>query len=197
MTIILISILLVIWSIWGYLSSRVESAAYTIIKKTKEYEVRDYPPHIVAQTTVQGSYEEAMNAGFRIIANYIFGLSDDSMDTMQDTLDLAIMLNTPFANFYCAMAYPGSALYADAVATGKILPSSWRGYSQHNDDCRPLDTEHVSAADVLAFRDNAFRAYFSRPSYLAMMRERFGAATVGEIEKMLTYRLKRKLLEPA
>ena len=73
MTIILISILLVIWSIWGYLSSRVESAAYTIIKKTKEYEVRDYPPHIVAQTTVQGSYEEAMNAGFRIIANYIFG----------------------------------------------------------------------------------------------------------------------------
>ena len=159
--------------------------------------VRDGAEKALKNDDIVGVCNAIDKAGINIIANYIFGLSDDSMDTMQDTLDLAIMLNTPFANFYCAMAYPGSALYADAVATGKILPSSWRGYSQHNDDCRPLDTEHVSAADVLAFRDNAFRAYFSRPSYLAMMRERFGAATVGEIEKMLTYRLKRKLLEPA
>lgn len=37
------------------------------------YEIREYPEHIVAQTTVQGPYREAMGRGFRIVANYIFG----------------------------------------------------------------------------------------------------------------------------
>jgi hypothetical protein len=37
------------------------------------YEVREYPAHIVAQTTVKGTYREALNLGFRIVAGYIFG----------------------------------------------------------------------------------------------------------------------------
>jgi effector-binding domain-containing protein len=37
------------------------------------YEIREYPAHIVAQTTVQGSYGESMSNGFRIVAGYIFG----------------------------------------------------------------------------------------------------------------------------
>ena len=37
------------------------------------YEIREYPAHIVAQTTVQGSYGESMGNGFRIVAGYIFG----------------------------------------------------------------------------------------------------------------------------
>ena len=32
-----------------------------------------YPEHIVAQTTVTGSYRDALTQGFRIIAGYIFG----------------------------------------------------------------------------------------------------------------------------
>ena len=65
--------LLVIWSIVGYFSSRVESADYTILASQKAYETRLYPSHIVAQTTVKGSYTEALTQGFRIVAGYIFG----------------------------------------------------------------------------------------------------------------------------
>jgi radical SAM superfamily enzyme YgiQ (UPF0313 family) len=53
--------------------------------------------------------------GINVGANYIFGLPDDTLETMQQTLDLAIRLNTEWANFYCAMAYPGSPLHATAV----------------------------------------------------------------------------------
>ncbi len=70
---LIIVVLLIIWSIWGYFSSRVEQAEYSIINKSKDYEIREYPSHIIAQTTVEGSYREAMNMGFRIIAGYIFG----------------------------------------------------------------------------------------------------------------------------
>lgn len=62
-----------LWSLWGYASSRVEMAPYSVVKSTHDYEIRLYPAHIVAQTTVQGPYQDALNQGFRIVAGYIFG----------------------------------------------------------------------------------------------------------------------------
>jgi len=63
----------VLWSIWGYVSSRVEKTEYTLIESKKDYEIRLYPEHIVAQTTVKGNYQDALSEGFRIVAGYIFG----------------------------------------------------------------------------------------------------------------------------
>ena len=71
-TIILISIL-ILWSIWGYFSSNVEQAEYKVIKKTEDYEIREYSPHIIAEVTLQDNYDKPQNEGFRIIAEYIFG----------------------------------------------------------------------------------------------------------------------------
>ena len=135
------------------------------------------------------------SAGINVIANYIFGLPDDDVTTMQDTLDLALDLNTEFANFYSAMAYPGSKLYDEAIEKGWTLPESWRGYSQHNADCRPLDTAHVSGAQVLGFRDHAFRAYFRSDRYQEMVLAKFGRETRDHVRLMLNYRLDRKLLQ--
>lgn len=71
--IILISIC-VLWTLWGYVSSRVEQAEYSVIKKAKAYEIRNYPRHIVAQTTLDASDEDqALSRGFSIVAGYIFG----------------------------------------------------------------------------------------------------------------------------
>ena len=66
-------VIIVLWSIWGFFGSRVEQANYTVVRKMNGYEIREYPGHIVAQTTVQGSYGESMSKGFRIVAGYIFG----------------------------------------------------------------------------------------------------------------------------
>jgi hypothetical protein len=65
--------LIVLWSIWGYVSSNVEQAEYTVLEKAKGYEIRQYAPHIEAQTTINGSYDDTLNKGFMIIAGYIFG----------------------------------------------------------------------------------------------------------------------------
>lgn len=71
--IIVIVGVLVVWSLWGLLSSRVEQASYSVLTKEREYEVRMYAPHIEAQTTVSGEHDRAMREGFTIIAGYIFG----------------------------------------------------------------------------------------------------------------------------
>lgn len=72
-TLVVLAVIAVLWSLWGFLGSRVEQADYTVVKKMNDYEIRDYPAHIVAQTTVQGSYSESLSNGFRIVAGYIFG----------------------------------------------------------------------------------------------------------------------------
>ena len=135
------------------------------------------------------------NAGISVIGNYIFGLPDDDMTTMQQTLDLAVDLNCEFANFYSAMAYPGSPLYNMAVQHGWELPERWSGFSQHSYDCKPLPTEKVGAADVLRFRDQAFHRYFENPAYLEMVTRMFGTDTRRHIEEMTRTRLRREILE--
>jgi hypothetical protein len=71
--VLILVVLIVLWSLWGYFSSRVEQAQYTVLSNADGYEVRTYAAHIEAQTTVSGSYREAINSGFSIIAGYIFG----------------------------------------------------------------------------------------------------------------------------
>jgi radical SAM superfamily enzyme YgiQ (UPF0313 family) len=131
-------------------------------------------------------------AGVHVIGNYIFGLPEDDFETMQKTLDLALELDCEFANFYCAMAYPGSSLYERAVAERWSLPATWGGYSQHSVDTLPLPTRHLSAGQVLRFRDEAFQTYFRNARYLALVEATFGAATRREIETMTAHRLERR-----
>jgi hypothetical protein len=72
-TFIALVVIIALWSVWGYFGSHVEQLDYKVVKKTADYEIREYPEHIVAQTTVQGDYGESMNSGFSILAGYIFG----------------------------------------------------------------------------------------------------------------------------
>lgn len=134
-------------------------------------------------------------AGIQVIGNYIFGLPDDDLASMQQTLDLAKDLNCEFANFYSAMAYPGSPLYTMALGNRWELPEQWSGFSQHSYDCKPLPTEKVTAAQVLRFRDAAFHDYFEDPKYLDMVTRQYGIETRRHIEQMTRTRLRRALLE--
>ena len=145
---------------------------------------------------IQQAVANVQRAGMHVMANYIFGLPEDDHTTMRATLDFATELNTEFANFFSAMAYPGSQLYRDALARGWPLPSSWAGYSQHSKDCLPLPTKHISGGEVLAFRDAAFREYFSRPQYQDLVARTFGAMALGEVQGMLGQPLARDHARP-
>ena len=135
------------------------------------------------------------DSGMWLQGNYIFGLPEDTIETMQQTLDMAKEQNCEFINFYSAMAYPGSPLYREAVEKGLKLPDTWDGYSQHSYECTPLPTRHISAAEVLQFRDNAFHDYCEDPSYLKLVNDKFGPKAQKHIEDMCKIKLKRKLLE--
>jgi radical SAM superfamily enzyme YgiQ (UPF0313 family) len=140
--------------------------------------------------------------GIHVAANYIFGLPDDHMDSMRATLDLALELNTEWANFYCAMAYPGSPLYNVAKQKRWPLPDDaggpgWIGYSQHAVDTLPLPTETLAPTQVLDFRDRAFQDYFTSANYLAMLQRTFGPRVVKHVLDMCAHKVRRRHHEAA
>ncbi len=130
-----------------------------------------------------------------VIANYIFGLPEDDHASMQTTLDLALEMNTEEANFYSAMAYPGSPLYGMALQNGWKLPSTYAGYSQHSYYQQPLPTKYLSAEDVLAFRDQAWMTYHTNPAFLKLLKDKFGDVAHDETLRSTKIILKRKILE--
>ncbi|MBU2541495.1 MAG: B12-binding domain-containing radical SAM protein [Candidatus Omnitrophica bacterium] len=135
------------------------------------------------------------SVGIHIGANFIFGLPEDDLESLGQTLDLAKELNCEYANFYVAMAYPGSKLYEQTLADKLPLPDSWLGYSQFSFETQPLPTKYLTASQILKFRDDAFEEYFSSKRYQDMILDKFGIQTLAHIQDMLKFKLKRRLLE--
>lgn len=197
-------------NIWAY--ARVDTLQPVLLEKLRAAGIRWLAVGIesgsdhVRDGVVKGRFgnadiveavQRARDAGVYVCANYIFGLPDDTEASMRDTLDLATTLNTEWANFYCAMAYPGSALYGEARARGWALPDDpggpgWIGYSQHAYDCMPLPTESLGAEQVLDFRDRAFDAYFGSAAYRTLVRETFSGEVERHIEAMCAHTLRRR-----
>ena len=129
-----------------------------------------------------------------VLGNFMFGLPEDNLSTMQETLKMAMDLNCEFANFYCVMAYPGSKLFEAASKENGFLPKNWNGFSQHSYETQPLPTKYLKASEVLRFRDDAFLKYHTNRVYLNLIQEKFGGKVSGHIEKMLDVKIKRRLL---
>ena len=158
---------------------------------------------MVRQEVSKGSFKElnirdicatVRSADINIISNYIFGFPNDTLDTMKETLDLALELNTEMANMYPCQALPGSPIYHEAQTKGWRLPDNYSGYGFLSYDALPLPTNTLTAAEVLRFRDEAWQTYFTNPDYLKLVEHRFGLTERKNIEKMASIRLKRKIL---
>ena len=190
-------------NIWAY--ARVDTLKNALLPKLKKAgiawlalgiesaseRVRDDSAKGFSGDKIKGAVDRIRAHGIYIGANYIFGLPEDDYDSMQETLDLAIELNTEWANFNCAMAYPGSQLYQQALTDGWQLPEDWSGYSQYAPNSLPLKTRYVKAIDVLKFRDKAFREYFTNPLYLDMITKKFGFKAFEHVNGMTKNSLKR------
>ena len=50
-----------------------EEPAYEVVREADGYELREYAPYLVAETTVDGGFDETGTAAFERLAGYIFG----------------------------------------------------------------------------------------------------------------------------
>jgi len=193
-------------NMWAY--ARIDTVNEKMLKKMKRaginwlcYGIESFDRK-VRDNVGKGSFEESAvrkvvemtrSAGINIIGNFMFGLPEDSLETMQETLRMAKELDLEYVNFYVTMAYPGSQLYEAALKKGSRLPEKWCGYSQLSKETFPLATNYLSGTDILRFRDKAFKEYYANARYLKIIKEKFGSDTVKHINKMLKRGIPRKL----
>jgi radical SAM superfamily enzyme YgiQ (UPF0313 family) len=143
---------------------------------------------------IHAAVKKVQEQDINVLGNYMFGLPDDDYDTLQQTLDLAISLNTEYANFWTCHALPGSPLYNIALKNGWELPTKFEEYAFLSYDCKTLPTKYLTAAQALKFRDEAWYKYFYREDYLNLVERKFGIQAKENILELGKIKLKRKLL---
>lgn len=195
------------FNMWTY--SRIDTVRRDFLDLFKEAGVNwlalglEAGNQMVRQEVSKGSFQEVnirevcktvSDADINIISNYIFGFPEDNLDTMRETLDLALELNTEMANMYPCQALPGSPMYYTAKRNNWALPDSYEGYAFLSYESQPLPTKYLSAAEVLQFRDSAWQEYFTNADYLDLVEGKFGLQERRNIEDMSAIRLNRKIL---
>ena len=108
------------------------------------------------------------DANINVMANYIFGLPSDTLDTMRETLEFSKELNTVGWNGYPAMALPGSQLYKDS-SDYNIGKKHYSSYSFHSQDTKPMGSKELNFSEVLTFRDSAWKEYHTHKPFLCFL----------------------------
>ena len=165
------------WLAYGFESAN-ERVLGSVNKRTRE----DVTERVIGWTR---------DADISIVGNFIFGLPEDDLVSMQESFDMAKRYQFEWANFYCAMAFPGTRLYDELVAQGVQMPKEWSAYGHYSRNSRPLSTKYVDWKDVVRFRDAAFKEYYENPAYQAMIAKRFGEDAAAFVRRILEHPLKR------
>ena len=196
------------FNIWAY--SRIDTCKPQFLEKLKKAGVNwlglgiENPSNIIRKEVHKDSFKEVkiidiikmiQDQGINVAANYIFGLPYENKESMEFTLNFALEANTEMANFYSAMAYPGSPLYLDAVSKNIALPQTYSGYSQHSYETLNLPSKYLTAAEILKFRDYAWMKYHTNENYLSLLKKKFGTQAFDNINNTTKIKLKRKILE--
>jgi len=96
-TLILIFVALAILAaLAGTIMSNVEQPKYRVILSDNNIELREYAPMLLAEVEVSGERKEAINKGFKMLADYIFG-NNISKTKMAMTAPVTSELNEKLA----------------------------------------------------------------------------------------------------
>jgi radical SAM superfamily enzyme YgiQ (UPF0313 family) len=93
--------------------------------------------------------------GIMINGSFVFGLDDDRPDVFERTVGWAVSQGLTTATFHILTPYPGTRLYAEMQAQGRLLHSDWDLYDTRHVVYRPknLSSEALVAGYFRAYRD--------------------------------------------
>jgi radical SAM superfamily enzyme YgiQ (UPF0313 family) len=99
-------------------------------------------------------------SGIKAAGHFVLGLPGETHESLSRTLELAARLPLDFEQFYCAVPFPGSRLYEEAREKGWLSESDFSRYRQ---DEAILELPGLSPEEVMAYRQTAYRRFYTRP----------------------------------
>lgn len=109
---------------------------------------------------------DAKKADLLIHACYMVGNMGETKETMENTLKLALRLNTDTAQFFPLIPYPGTEAYEWARSNGYIKEGYDHYCKEDGTHNSVLDLPGLSSQEMVEFCDEARRKYYMRPKYI-------------------------------
>jgi radical SAM superfamily enzyme YgiQ (UPF0313 family) len=99
-----------------------------------------------------------------IVGLFMIGLPDETEEEIETTIKFAIESDVDFAKFAITVPFPGSQLYDDLVAKGKINRKDWENFTTFNPDPKTMvtSTDTISAERLLRLQKIATRRFYLR-----------------------------------
>jgi radical SAM superfamily enzyme YgiQ (UPF0313 family) len=95
--------------------------------------------------------------GIMINASFVFGLDGDDPDVFKRTVDWAVTSGITTATFHICTPYPGTQLYAEMAAQGRMTTSNWDLYDTRHVVYRPIG---ITPDRLKSGYDWAYRAFY-------------------------------------
>jgi effector-binding domain-containing protein len=137
----------------------IEEATYTVVEKDKKFEIRDYAPHILAETLVEGSLEGAGNKAFKILFRYISG-DNRSLKKMAMTAPVS---QQPQGEKIEMTATVGQRPVKEKWAVSFLMPSSYTLKTLPEPENPNITLRQVPARRLAAVR---YSGFWSEKRYL-------------------------------
>ncbi|MCM1107550.1 MAG: B12-binding domain-containing radical SAM protein [Clostridium sp.] len=126
----------------------------------------------------------AKKAGLLIHACYMVGNKGETKETMQETLKLALKLNTDTAQFFPLIPYPGTEAYDWAKSNGYIETAYEHYCLEDGTHNTVLNLPGLSAREMVAFCNMARKKYYLRVGYI-LHRLRVGLMHPSDLKRSL------------
>lgn len=128
--------------------------------------------------------DNAKKAGLLIHACYMVGNRGETKETMQQTLELALKLNTDTAQFFPLIPYPGTEAYEWARSNGYIELDYAKYCLPDGTHNTVLSMPELSAQEMVDFCNMARKKYYLRLRYI-LHRLRVGLTDPSDLKRSL------------
>ena len=130
---------------------------------------------------IEDGFRRVKKHGIQALGGFMFGFPFDSRKTVEETIGFAKKISPDQVQFSINMCYPGTSLYAYAVANNLLLVKSFKEFDMtHGPVVRTQDMEREELQHILA---RAYREFYFRPEFV--LQTLFHLKDIDEIKRVL------------
>ena len=154
----------------------IESGSQQILDNIKKgTKVSQFVPYV----------KNAKKAGLLVHACYMVGNQGETKETMRQTLNLALKLNTDTAQFFPLIPYPGTEAYEYNKRMGYLTDGDYERYCNEDGTHNTvLNLPDLSMQEMVDFCNYARKKYYLRPRYI-LHRLRVGLKNPSDLKRSI------------
>jgi radical SAM superfamily enzyme YgiQ (UPF0313 family) len=120
---------------------------------------------ITVETIKEKAFMVARSSRIKMIGYFMIGFPDESEEEILETIRLARSLPLARANFNIVIPIPGTAIFDEAVKTGKLDPDRIH-WDACTSDQVAIPCNHISGERLIQLRRQAYLRFYGRPAML-------------------------------